>query len=194
MGTSEQPSFIEQLTANKDDFLLCIADNYESLTPEQQALIQTFYLADKQIIDVEKFQVIMEYYIFQSQYENQKQYAEATENWRWLLPWNAWKRDIATLEKPFIIASTWWKVHRTYGEIPLREIVHSAQLLNYAVVDNKKWETSKALGCIHGSPLYEDPVFKRFQYTVLDNTADFASNLSDFFTATDFIPWQGITP
>ena len=98
--------------------------NTQCLTPEQQALIQTFYnadnySADNQRIDTEKFEAIMEYYIFRSQYENDQQYTEATKNWRWLLPWNAWKRDIAMVERPFVIASTWWKIHSTYSESTL---------------------------------------------------------------------------
>jgi hypothetical protein len=78
-------------------------------------------------------------------------------------------------------------VNITYGPTTLRKMMQAAQLLNYAVVEGDRWITAtKEINDYGDSPkiggtLFNDPVYQRFEGTVMEVTTDWAFEMSKLF-------------
>ncbi|MBC7247854.1 MAG: RHS repeat-associated core domain-containing protein [Actinobacteria bacterium] len=184
-GGETIPEFLANIAGGKGTFLNRVRVNFTMLSFQEKILVSSFYNPMTQELDIEKFGAITEFCMMREVYDI-KQLTE--ESWAGRTPVLGWLFRKAMTPARWVESTlTHRAVNITYGPTTLRKMMQAAQLLNYAVVEKDRWEEAAAqISTLGDSPstggvLFNDPVYRRFENTVLSVTADWASELFKVF-------------
>jgi hypothetical protein len=177
--------FLMNIASDKESFQNRVRANFTMLSFGEKMLVSSFYNPMTQELDIEKFGAITEFCMMREVYE--MRYL-TEESWVGKTPllgtaFRFFMKPAKLVESTL----THRAVNITYGPTTLRKMMHAAQLLNYAVVEKDRWnQASEEVIFFSDSPsiggmLFNDPVYQRFENTVLSVTTDWASELFNVF-------------